>query len=140
MSHYYIPYSTKWSLDYKITKKQEVLGRTNNLLSFNTTWIAQKTKTPEILRCRRNVFTNLLSKNDMGTYRLTHRLSFHTTRTRLKMTLPTIFLLLGVFDAAGTSSPGRCLSMKEVIYFTEPLPSNDRRDTHTDTQTDGRDL
>jgi hypothetical protein len=24
--------------------------------------------------------------------------------------------------------------------FTEPLPSNDRRGTHTDTQTDGRDL
>jgi hypothetical protein len=24
--------------------------------------------------------------------------------------------------------------------FTEPLPSNDRRDTHIDTQTDQRDL
>jgi hypothetical protein len=23
------------------------------------------------------------------------------------------------------------------IHFTEPLPNNDRRDTHTDTQTDG---
>jgi hypothetical protein len=29
---------------------------------------------------------------------------------------------------------------KGVIHLTEPLPSNDRRDTHTDTQTDGRDL
>jgi hypothetical protein len=30
--------------------------------------------------------------------------------------------------------------MKGGIHFTEPLPSNDRRDIHTDTQTDGRDL
>jgi hypothetical protein len=27
-----------------------------------------------------------------------------------------------------------------VIHFTEPLPGNDRRDIHTGTQTDGRDL
>jgi hypothetical protein len=26
------------------------------------------------------------------------------------------------------------------VYFTEPLPDNDRRDTHIDTLTDGRDL
>jgi hypothetical protein len=26
--------------------------------------------------------------------------------------------------------------MKQGIHFTEPLPSNDRRNTHTDTQTD----
>jgi hypothetical protein len=30
--------------------------------------------------------------------------------------------------------------MKGGIHFTEPLPRNDRRDTHTDTQIDGRDL
>jgi hypothetical protein len=28
--------------------------------------------------------------------------------------------------------------VKGGIHFTEPLPSNDRRDTHTDTQTDDR--
>jgi hypothetical protein len=32
------------------------------------------------------------------------------------------------------------LATKGRIHFTEPLPSNDRRDTNTDTQTDGRDL
>jgi hypothetical protein len=48
------------------------------------------------------------------------------------MTRPRILLLLSVFVAAGTTIDG--------IQFIEPLPSNDRRDAHTDTQTDGRDL
>jgi hypothetical protein len=32
-----------------------------------------------------------------------------------------------------------CIRCSGNVY-TEPLPSNDRWDTHTDTQTDGRDL
>jgi hypothetical protein len=44
-----------------------------------------------------------------------------------------ILLLLLVFVAAGTCLPSRCLAMKVDKHFTEPLPSNDRRDTHTDT-------
>jgi hypothetical protein len=38
------------------------------------------------------------------------------------------------------SLPSRCLAMKGGIHFTKPLPNNNRRDTHTDTQTDGRNL
>jgi hypothetical protein len=40
----------------------------------------------------------------------------------------------------GNMLSSRCLATKEGIHFTEPLPSNDRRDTHTDTQTDERDV
>jgi hypothetical protein len=49
-------------------------------------------------------------------------------------TRPTILLLLRVLPRE------RCLATKGEIQFTEPLPSNDRRDTHTDTQTGGRNL
>jgi hypothetical protein len=57
-----------------------------------------------------------------------------------KMTDPAILLLLRVFIAAETCLHNRCLATKGGIHFTEPLPCNDRRDTHTDTRTDGRDL
>jgi hypothetical protein len=53
----------------------------------------------------------------LGRYKQTHR---HTR--------PTILLLLRVFVAAGTCLPCRCLKTKRRIHFTEPLPSNDRRD------------
>jgi hypothetical protein len=52
-----------------------------------------------------------------------HRLSLDKIWTALKMT---VLLLLRVLDAAGTSLPSLCLSMKEGIHFTEPLPSNDK--------------
>jgi hypothetical protein len=55
-------------------------------------------------------------------------------------TRPTILLLLRVCVAAGTCLSSCCLAMKCGIHFTEPLPSNGRRDTHTDTRTDGSDL
>jgi hypothetical protein len=45
-----------------------------------------------------------------------------------------------VFVAVGRCLQSRCLAMKGGMLFTEPLASNDRRDTHADTQTDGRDL
>jgi hypothetical protein len=32
------------------------------------------------------------------------------------------------------------LLLLRVFVFTEPLPSTETRDTHTDTQCDGRDL
>jgi sulfite exporter TauE/SafE len=50
-----------------------------------------------------------------------------------------IFALFRVFVAAGTCLQSHCLGMKGGLHFSEPLPSNDRWDTHTDTQTDGRD-
>jgi hypothetical protein len=40
--------------------------RTIRLLSFDATGIAQKTAPPTILRCRGNVFTELLPSNDRG--------------------------------------------------------------------------
>jgi hypothetical protein len=45
-----------------------------------------------------------------------------------------------LFFAAGTCLPGRFLAPNGGIHLTEPLPSNDKRATHKDTQTDGRDL
>jgi hypothetical protein len=62
------------------------------------------------------------------------------TRTSWKTTRPTILLLLRVFVAAETCLPSRCLAPKGGIHLTKPLPSNDMTDTHTDTQTDWRDL
>jgi hypothetical protein len=44
------------------------------------------------------------------------------------------------FTSAGTSLLSCCLVMKRGRRFTEPLPSNDIRDTYTDTHTEGRDL
>jgi hypothetical protein len=56
------------------------------------------------------------------------------------MTCPTILLLLLVFVAAGKCLQSRYLAVKWGMHFIEPLASNDRRDAHADTQTDGRDL
>jgi hypothetical protein len=36
-----------------------------------------------------------------------------------------------IFFTTGTCLSGLCLAMKGGIYFTEPLPSNGRRHTHT---------
>jgi hypothetical protein len=52
---------------------------------------------------------------------------------------PTV-LLWRVFVAAGMCLPSRFLATKEWIRFTEPLPRNDRSDTHTNTQAVGREL
>jgi hypothetical protein len=51
-------------------EKQEVLGRTNRLLSFDTPWTAQKKMPLIILHCCRNVFTVMLPSNDRGIHRL----------------------------------------------------------------------
>jgi hypothetical protein len=48
------------------------------------------------------------------------------------MTRSTIFLSL-IFVTAGTCLPSRGLAIKGGIHFTEPLPSNDKRITHTHT-------
>jgi hypothetical protein len=53
-----------------IINKQEVLGRTNRQLSFDTTMVAQIT-TPPIIRSRGNVFTELLPGNDRGIHKQT---------------------------------------------------------------------
>jgi hypothetical protein len=104
-------------------------AKTNLLLSFDMTWTTQKTTTPPILCCHGTVFIKLLPSNDMGIHRQT-----------LRHPSPTIILLLRVFVDAGTCLPSRCLESIGGIQFPQPFPSNDKRDTNTDTQTDGRKL
>jgi hypothetical protein len=77
------------------------------------------------------VFTELLPRNDMGRHRQTHR---HTRPTIL------LLALLHVLVATGTCLASRRPAIKGGLHFAEPLPVNNRRDTHTDTRTDGRDL
>jgi hypothetical protein len=62
------------------------------------------------------------------------------TRQTHRHTRPAVHLLLHVHYVAGTCLQNRCLAMIEWVHFTEPFPNNDRRDTHTDAQTDGRNL
>jgi hypothetical protein len=52
---------------------QEVLVRTNCLLSFDTTWTSWKVTHPRILHCRGNVFTEPLPSNDRGIHIQTYR-------------------------------------------------------------------
>jgi hypothetical protein len=59
---------------------QEVPGRTNRLISVDTTRTAQKMTPPTIFRCSGNVFTKLLPSNDRRIYKQIHRLSFDKTR------------------------------------------------------------
>jgi hypothetical protein len=96
----------KLTKDININIRQDVLVRTNRLLSFESTRTTQETAPPTILRCRGNVFTELLPSNDRGI----HRLSFVKTRTAYIMAPPTNFLLLRVFVAAGTCVTSRCLA------------------------------
>jgi hypothetical protein len=75
----------------------------------------------------RGVFTELFHSNDMGIQNQTQR---HMRTTDI--------LLLWVSVAAGTRLPSRCLEMNGEMHITEPLPSNDRKDTYADTQTEER--
>jgi hypothetical protein len=49
---------------------------------------------------------------------------------------PKVLLFLFVFVAIVIYLPNRCLATLGRIQFTEPLPRNDRRDAHTNSQTD----
>jgi hypothetical protein len=60
---------------------------------------------------------------------------FIKTRTAEKMTRPTILILLRVFVAAGKCLSSRYLLPNGGIHLTEPLTSNDGRDTHEDIHT-----
>jgi hypothetical protein len=84
--------------------KQEVLGRTNRLLSFDTTRTAQKMTVPTILRCRGNVFTELLPSNDRGIH---GRTNIHESNN---------YSIITSIRCRGN-------------VFTEPLPSNGSMDT-----------
>jgi hypothetical protein len=87
--------------------KQDILWRTNRLLSFDMLWTTYKMTPPKILLCRRNVFTELLPSNGKGKHRPTHR---HTR--------PTIYLSLGVFVASGTCLSSRCLAKRRSVCLT----------------------
>jgi hypothetical protein len=103
--------------------REEVLGRSSRLLSFETAHTAEETTPLIFLRCRGSIFTELLPSNDRGIHWQTQR---HTRST--------ILLLLRVFTSEGRYLASCCLAMKGGIHFTEPLPSNDRGCTyrHTD--------
>jgi hypothetical protein len=97
-------------------RKQEVLVRTNRLLSFETTLTSSKTTPPTFLHFRGNVFTESLPSNYKGIYRQAHGLSFDNTRTIQKTTPATILPLLCVFVVARTCLPIRCLATIGRIY------------------------
>jgi hypothetical protein len=75
---------------------------------------------PTILRCREN-----LAATGAYTDPHTHASNNSSTVTCIR--------------CRGTRLPSRCLAMKGGTYATMPLPSNDKKDAHTDTHTDGRD-
>jgi hypothetical protein len=109
--------------------EQEILGRINRLLSFDTTWTPQKTTPPIILRFRGNVFTELLPNNDrMHNWSLRSQCKGQQLRPPLiylcmyvcrnnrgihRHTPPILLLLLRLFSAAGTCLRNHCLAMKE---------------------------
>jgi hypothetical protein len=78
---------------------------------------AYKTTLPIILRCHGNVFTKLLSSNDIGINRQTHR---HDTNATENDKSNNVGIVESVFVAVATFSQSCCL----VTY----------------TKTDGRDL
>jgi hypothetical protein len=66
---------------FRSISKQKVVGRTHGLLSFNTTWTKYRTTSPKFIRCRGNVFTELLLSNDREVH-LTEPLSSNVRRDR----------------------------------------------------------
>jgi hypothetical protein len=137
--------------------------RTKRLLSFDTARTPQKTTPKTILLCRRNVFTEPSASSDKGIQRQAHRLSLHVTRTPQKMTRQTILLCSGnVFTEPSASKIKRyigrtadslfmrhgphrkrrvrqffyfcvCIRCRGNVFFTQPLPSEDRGiHRHTD--------
>jgi hypothetical protein len=82
-------------------------------------------------------YRNISKQEALG--RTDHQLSFDKTQAAWKMKRSTV-LLLRIVIAAGTCLPSRCLIQNGRIHLIDPLPCNDVRDAHTDTQTGGRDL
>jgi hypothetical protein len=114
----------------KTTEKLDRVGRSQDLPDAN--WLLASS--PAL-----NTWTLTLVPNWLWIHRQTHRLSFDKTWTPKKMTRPTI-LSLCIFVATEMCLPSRCLAPNRGTHLTEPLPCNDRRDTHTDTQINGRDF
>jgi hypothetical protein len=104
-------------------KTTKVLERINCLLSFDTTLTAYKTTPPVILHCWRNMFNELLPGGGNHTDWPTNSpLIWHGPQRK----------------CVNNSCIAACIHCCDM--FTKPLPSNDREDTHTDTQTGGRGL
>jgi hypothetical protein len=96
-----------------VKKKQEVTGRTNRLHLIQ--------HGPH----RKRLLQQFLVATGMSL-----RSCYLATIGGYTDTNLTILLPLRVFVAARTCLPNRCLAKKRRKHFTEPLPSNDRRDTH----------
>jgi hypothetical protein len=98
---------------------QEVLGKANRLIFFDTTRTGQQTIYQRILSCRGNVSIQLLPSIDWSIQR------------HPKLSLrPTLLLLWRIFVAERTCLLRRCLARNGGINVIEPLPSYDRRHTH----------
>jgi hypothetical protein len=91
-------------------RKREVLGEPVAYVSFDTRRTASQTTRATILHCRGNVFKELLPSSDKGTYTQVQQFFYCCM----------------------------CPLPRERVY--RALPKNDLRDTHTHTQTDGRNL
>jgi hypothetical protein len=76
-----LPSNFKDNVSNHNEQQEEVLGRTNRLLSLDTARTPQKMTTPTIRLCRGNVFNELLPSNKRGIHRQTHRLSLDKRRT-----------------------------------------------------------
>lgn len=79
----------------------------------------------KILCCHRNVFTELLHSNDMEINRHTYK--------RVQQFFYCVYSL-------PRECACRCLAANGGIHFAENIPNNNRRETHTDTQSCGREL
>jgi hypothetical protein len=79
----------------------------------------RKRRVQQLFYCCGKIFIEPLPSNDRGMHKRTHR---HKR--------PTYIQFLRVFIAVGTCLLSRCLGMKRGICSTEPLRSNERRDTY----------
>jgi hypothetical protein len=108
---------------------KKVLGRTNHILSFNTTQTTQKMKLPTIICCRGNIFTELLPSNNREIHRTSDSpLIRHGHHRKWYVQ---------------HSSFAACICCQSNV-FTVLLPSTEMRDmlyqTFAYRQTDGKDL
>jgi hypothetical protein len=89
--------------NYGTYRNKKILGKTNRLLSFDMTWTAKKTTPATIIRCRGNVFTELLPTKDRGIHRDPQTLLWWNTTAQKNDASNNSSIV--AFVAAGTSLP-----------------------------------
>jgi hypothetical protein len=128
-----------YSIDAESVIKQKVLGRTNRLLPFDRQGPHRNRSVQHSFYVRFEVFTAVTIKNavfwDVAPCRscVNRRFGGTSVHTRSTWRHSQEDGILQQFYCCV------CICFR-VNVFTEPLPSNDRRATHTHTKTDGRDL